>query len=56
VLSDELYLAYAKWCAAHGEPVLAEHQVLAWLRDKGARVSTGTFSQLQTVAGVRLVE
>jgi hypothetical protein len=53
---DMLYLAYARWCTSHGEPVLPERDMLAWLAARGARVSTGTFSQLQAVAGVRLVE
>jgi hypothetical protein len=53
---DLLYLTYARWAAARGEPVLAAAPVLAWLRDKGATLRTGTFSRLQDVAGVRLVE
>jgi hypothetical protein len=35
---------------------LAEDKVLAWLTARGARVSIGTFSQLQAVAGVRLLD
>jgi hypothetical protein len=53
---DVVYLSYARWCAAHGEPVLAEEKVLSWLTKKGATVSTGTYSQLRTVQGVRVME
>jgi hypothetical protein len=54
--SDLLYLQYTRWCALRGEVALAEDKVLAWLTQHGTTVSTGTFSQLRTVAGVRLVE
>jgi hypothetical protein len=53
---EMVFLGYARWAAARGEPVLAEEKVLAWLTGKGATVRTGTYCQLQTVAGVRLVE
>ncbi len=53
---DMLYLAYARWSTSHSEAVLPERDMLAWLTERGATITTGTFSQLQTVAGVRLVE
>jgi hypothetical protein len=53
---DLLLLAYMRWSAACGEPVLAEAQVLAWLTAHGATVHTGPLSQVTTVAGVRVVE
>jgi hypothetical protein len=53
---DMLYLAYARWCTSHGEPVLPERDMLAWLTARGATVRTGTFSQLQDLVGVRLLE
>ena len=52
---DQLYLSYARWAAGHGEPVLAEAQILAWLGDKGVEVRTGALSQVTTVVGVRVV-
>jgi hypothetical protein len=52
---DVLFLAYARWSGAHGEPVLAEAPVLAWLTEKGATVCTGTYSQVTTVQGVRVL-
>jgi hypothetical protein len=53
---DALYLAYAKWCASHGEAVWAEEQALAWLQAHGATLHTGTLSQIRTVHGVRVSE
>jgi hypothetical protein len=52
---DRLLLAYLRWCGSHGEPVLAEDQVLGWLKDHGAEVHTGPLSQVVTVVGVRVV-
>jgi hypothetical protein len=51
-----LYLAYARWCAVHGELVLAEAQVLAWLTAHGARITTAPLSRLMSVEGVRVVD
>jgi hypothetical protein len=51
---DQLYLTYAKWCASHGEPVLAEEKVLTWLEQHGATVRTAPLSQYTTVQGVRV--
>jgi hypothetical protein len=51
-----LFLAYARWCASHGEPVLAEEKALAWLTGHGATVRTGSLSRITAVAGVRVVE
>jgi hypothetical protein len=52
---DTLYVAYARWCANHGEAVLAEEPMLAWLQARGATLHTGTLSQLRQVVGVRVV-
>jgi hypothetical protein len=53
---DLLCLAYARWCASHGEPVLAEAQILAWLTAHGATVRTGSLSRIMAVEGVRVVD
>jgi hypothetical protein len=53
---DLLYMAYAHWAAARGEPLLPEAQVLAWLEQRGARVTTAPLSQVTTVQGVRVVD
>jgi hypothetical protein len=53
---EVLYLAYACRCAAYGEPVLPEDQVLAWLTAHGATVRTGALSQVTAVEGVRVVD
>jgi hypothetical protein len=53
---ETLYLSYAKWCASHGEPVLAEEQIVAWLTQHGATLHTGTLSQVRQVVGVRVTE
>jgi hypothetical protein len=53
---DLLFVTYARWCAARGEPVLAEERVLAWLEAEGATVRTGELSQFATVQGVRVTE
>jgi hypothetical protein len=45
-----------RWCAARGEPVLAEEPVLAWLSARGASVRTSTVSAFTVVQGVRVVE
>jgi hypothetical protein len=52
---EALYLAYARWCAGHGEPVLAEDQVLAWLTAHGATLDTRPLTQVVMVVGVRVV-
>jgi hypothetical protein len=49
-------ITYARWCAAHGEPVLEEAKVLAWLTQHGATVRTGTHSGVRSVEGVRGVD
>jgi hypothetical protein len=41
---------------AHGEPVLAEEKVLAWLTQHGATVRTGSLSHITAVEGVRVVD
>jgi hypothetical protein len=51
-----LFVTSARWCAAHGEPVLPEEQVLAWLTQHGATVSTGSLSHITAVEGVRVVD
>jgi hypothetical protein len=51
---DHLYLAYARWCASHGELVLEEAQVLTWLEQHGATVRTAPLSQVSMLAGVRV--
>ena len=53
---DLLFVTYARWCAAHGEPVLAEEKVLAWLTAHGATVRTGSLSRITVVEGVRVVD
>jgi hypothetical protein len=53
---DVLYLRYARWCANHGEPVLAEEPVLAWLQAHGVTRHTGTLTQTTMLVGVRVVE
>jgi hypothetical protein len=53
---DLLYVAYARWCGAHGEPVLEEAKVLAALQAHGASLRTGAVSRLTTVVGVRVVD
>jgi hypothetical protein len=53
---DLLFLAYARWSAAYGAPVLAEDQVLTWLIAHGATVRTGALSHVTAVAGVRVVD
>lgn len=52
---DHLYVRYARWCTAHGELVLAEDQVLAWLTQRAAPVRTGAVSAITIVVGVRVV-
>jgi hypothetical protein len=52
---DALYLAYAKWCASHGEPVWGEDHIFAWLQAHGATLHTGTLSQIRQVVGVRVM-
>lgn len=53
---DILFVTYARWCAAHGEPVLAEEKVLAWLTQHGATVRTGSLSHITAVEGVRVMD
>jgi len=53
---DLLFITYARWCASHGEPVLAEEKVLAWLTAHGATVRTGSLSCIMAVVGVRVVD
>jgi hypothetical protein len=53
---DLLFVTYARWAASRGEPVLAEDRVLAWLTERGATITTGTFSQFMAVQGVRVTE
>jgi hypothetical protein len=53
---DLLFLAYTRWCAAHGELVLAEEPVLAWLTAHGATVGTGSGSRITAVESVRIVD
>jgi len=53
---DLLFLAYARWCAAHGEPVLAEANVLAELTAHGATGRTGPLSHVTDVLGVRVMD
>jgi hypothetical protein len=53
---EALYLAYARWCTNHGEPMLAEEKVLAWLTARGATLRTRGLSQIRQVVGVRLTE
>jgi hypothetical protein len=55
VPTDLLYVSYARWCAAHGEPVWAEAEVLAWLTARDATVHTGPLSHVTAVQGVRVV-
>ena len=52
---DQLYIVYARWCAAHTAPLLAEAEVLAWLTARGATLHTGPLSQVTTVQGVRVM-
>jgi hypothetical protein len=56
VPTDLFFLAYARWCASHGAPVLPEDEVLAWLTAHGATVRTGALSQVAAVEGVRVVD
>lgn len=52
---DQLLLAYWRWCASHGEAVLAEADLLAWLaREQGTTLHTGAHTQIRTVVGVRV--
>ena len=53
---DLLFVTYARWCAAHAEPVLAEEKVLACLTQHGATVRTGSLSGITAVEGVRGVD
>jgi hypothetical protein len=53
---EVLFLAYARRCAAHGESVLAEEKVLAWLTQHGTTVRTGSLSGITAVEGVRVVD
>jgi hypothetical protein len=53
---DLLFLAYARWSAAYGAPVLAEDHVLARLTAHGATVRTGSVSRITAVEGVRIVD
>jgi hypothetical protein len=53
---DTLYLRYARWCANHGEPVLAEERALAWLQAHGATLRTGALTQTTMLVGVRVAE
>jgi hypothetical protein len=52
---DLLYVAYARWCAACGEPLLVEANVLAALQATGASLRTAPLSHCTTVVGVRVV-
>jgi hypothetical protein len=56
VTTDLLFVSYARWCTAYGEPVLAEDQVLAWLTAHGATVTTAPLSRLTQVEGMRVVD
>jgi hypothetical protein len=49
------YLAYARWGAGHGEPLLEEAKMLAWLQAHGATLRPGTLTQTTLVVGVRMV-
>jgi hypothetical protein len=51
---DLLFVTYARWCTAHGEPVLAEDKVLAWLEQHGTTVRIRALSQVTAVEGVRV--
>jgi hypothetical protein len=51
---DHLYATYARWAASHGQPVLEEAKVVAWLTNHGATVRTAPLSQYTTVVGVRV--
>ena len=51
---EQLYVSYAKWCAARGELVLEEAKVLASLTVQGATMRTGSLSQVTIVVGVRV--
>jgi hypothetical protein len=53
---EVLFLAYARWCAAHGEPVLAEANVLVWLTAHGATRRTGPLSHVTDALGVRVMD
>jgi len=53
---DLLLLAYMRWCGAHGEPVLAEANVLVWLTAHGATGRTGPLSHVTDVLGVRVMD
>jgi hypothetical protein len=53
---DLLFVTYARWYAAHGEPVLPEDPVLAWLTAHGATVRAGSLSHITAVEGVRVVD
>jgi hypothetical protein len=52
---DQLYVAYVKWCAAHGESVLAEEKIMAALQAHGASLCTLPLTQCTTVQGVRVL-
>jgi hypothetical protein len=55
VTTDLLFASYARWATSHGEPVLAEDHVLAWVTAHGGVVRTAPLSQLTSVQGVRVV-
>jgi hypothetical protein len=54
--TDLLFVAYARWCASHGVPVLPEDEVRAWLTAHGATVHTGALSQVAAVEEMRVVD
>jgi hypothetical protein len=56
VAVDQLYLAYAHWCASHGEPPLEETKVVAALQDHGVTVRAGTLGHGALLVGVRVVD
>jgi hypothetical protein len=51
---DQLFVTYARWCGSHGELVLAEEKLLAWLTGQGATLRTGTHTQIRTLVGVKV--
>jgi hypothetical protein len=51
---DQLYLTYAYWCGSHGEPVLAEADILAWLQGREVTVRTGPYTGIRSLVGVKV--
>jgi len=51
---DQLYGAYARWCASYGAVVLEEAKVIAALQANGASLRTLPLTQCTTVQGVRV--